>query len=366
MPNIKRIDHKQHFLALDLLRGMAAICVMLFHAFLTTAPGALAHAYLAVDFFFMLSGFVVSYAYEERLISNKISLYEYILRRVIRLYPMLTVGVLISSAFMVLVQHNLIHCLMEIVPGILDLPVLFRREGSITPLDPSAWSIFFEMFVSVLFGVFVSKLRDAVLWLSVGLAGTAFICVSVATGHQNLGAFTFKFWGGFPRVIFTFGMGVGLQRLNLNRRLSLPAWAVWPLGAVLVATFIPGASFRVPLAYDLFNIIFAYPIIIMLASVCIRPTGRSFIQIMKLSGDLSYPVYIIHYSIFLWLSFAAVWPIFSRRSFGIAECAISMLAAWLLLRLYDEPCRSWLERVVIPKVMSIGGDAQKSQESAIA
>jgi len=62
---------RQHFEILDGLRGVAAIAVVIFHFMEITIPDPknnfIAHAYLAVDFFFCLSGFVIAYAYDDRL-----------------------------------------------------------------------------------------------------------------------------------------------------------------------------------------------------------------------------------------------------------------------------------------------------------
>ena len=62
---------KSHYEILDGLRGVAAILVVIFHTFEVYADEnrfkqIINHGYLAVDFFFLLSGFVVAYAYDDR------------------------------------------------------------------------------------------------------------------------------------------------------------------------------------------------------------------------------------------------------------------------------------------------------------
>src|SRR5437763_7921827 len=91
-------DSKRHYKTLDGLRGVAAVTVVIFHIFETFSGGdhtrqIINHGYLAVDFFFVLSGFVIGYAYDDRW--GKMSLGGFFKRRLIRLHPMIIIGMLI-------------------------------------------------------------------------------------------------------------------------------------------------------------------------------------------------------------------------------------------------------------------------------
>ena len=93
---------KPHYEILDGLRGVAAVMVVIFHLFEAHAGGnhltqIINHGYLAVDFFFMLSGFVIGYAYDDRW--NRMSIGTFFKRRVIRLHPMVIVGSIIGALF---------------------------------------------------------------------------------------------------------------------------------------------------------------------------------------------------------------------------------------------------------------------------
>ena len=70
-PSSAFIDSKKHFKILDALRGVAAVVVVLFHILEVYSGGnhieqLINHGYLAVDFFFMLSGYVMAHAYDDR------------------------------------------------------------------------------------------------------------------------------------------------------------------------------------------------------------------------------------------------------------------------------------------------------------
>ena len=93
---------KPHYEILDGLRGVAAVMVIIFHLFEAHAGGShltqiINHGYLAVDFFFMLSGFVIGYAYDDRW--NRMTVGTFFKRRIIRLHPMVIMGSIVGAAF---------------------------------------------------------------------------------------------------------------------------------------------------------------------------------------------------------------------------------------------------------------------------
>ena len=100
---------KPHYEILDGLRGVAAIMVIIYHLFETHSLGnhliqIINHGYLAVDFFFMLSGFVIGYAYDARW--DKMTLGTFFKRRIIRLHPMVIMGSIYRSALNYLNQSS--------------------------------------------------------------------------------------------------------------------------------------------------------------------------------------------------------------------------------------------------------------------
>src|SRR6059058_2255738 len=153
-------DSKRHYKTLDGLRGVAAVTVVVFHIFETFSGGdhtrqIINHGYLAVDFFFVLSGFVIGYAYDDRW--GKMSLGEFFKRRLIRLHPMIIIGMLIgavtfyfqdSSAFPMIHHVPLGKLLLVMLIGCTLIPVGqsldIRGWGEMHPLDGPAWTLFFE------------------------------------------------------------------------------------------------------------------------------------------------------------------------------------------------------------------------------
>src|SRR5580693_10064467 len=98
--NSANLQSKPRYEILDGLRGVAAVVVVAFHIFEAHAKSPLNqiinHGYLAVDFFFVLSGFVVAYAYDDRW--GKMTQWDFYKRRLIRLQPMVIMGTIIGAA----------------------------------------------------------------------------------------------------------------------------------------------------------------------------------------------------------------------------------------------------------------------------
>src|SRR6188508_2958815 len=88
------LNSKQHFEILDGLRGLAALAVVVFHfmewVYTDASKNFIGHGFLAVDFFFCLSGFVIGYAYDDRI--AKMGVVEFFKSRIIRLHPLVIAG----------------------------------------------------------------------------------------------------------------------------------------------------------------------------------------------------------------------------------------------------------------------------------
>ena len=128
-------DTKQHYELLDGLRGVAALLVVCYHIFegYAFAGGTMIesinHGYLAVDFFFMLSGFVIAYAYDERW-NRTLTLKSFFKRRLIRLHPMVVMGAVLGFITYLIqgsVQWSGEHIAFSMVMLSLLCSMLFRR-----------------------------------------------------------------------------------------------------------------------------------------------------------------------------------------------------------------------------------------------
>lgn len=355
---------------LDGLRGVAAMLVIWYHFFegFATSPTdqMMNHGYLAVDFFFVLSGFVIGYAYDKRWQSGNMTAGRFMLRRVIRLHPMVVFSVVLGAVAYLLqgsvkwdgTPVSLSMVVLALCMGLLLIPVLpgagaeVRGNGEMFPLNGPSWSLFYEYIGSILYAFVLHRLGrkslGAVVAISaVGLAACA-ICNMSGAYHIGVGwSMADGGWiGGFFRLSFSFGIGLLMQRGFKARHIRGAFWKCSALIAVVMACpYVGGPEPSVYNAiYDLACTLLLFPAIVYIGA-CGTTTDRFSTAVCETMGQLSYPVYIIHYPVmymfyaWVWangLSFGQVWPVCAGLFVMI------VLMAWGALKLYDEPVRRWL------------------------
>lgn len=366
------IMERPRYELLDGLRGVAAMLVIWYHFFeaFATSPvdQMLNHGYLAVDFFFVLSGFVIGYAYDGRWRDGSITPSRFMLRRVIRLHPMVVLSVVLGavafmiqgcvtwggehvSALMVVLALGLELLLIPVWPG---AGAEVRGNGEMFPLNGPSWSLFFEYIGSLLYAVLLHRLSTPRLKLFVLLSavGLASVILLNLSGAFSLGVGwtmgDWGFFGGLMRVSFSFSMGMLIFRLFRPRQIRGAFWLCTAVIAVMLACPYLGSGEASPLngVYDLICTLLLFPAIVYIGA-CGHTTDAISSRICEALGRLSYPVYIIHYPVmylfysWVWsngLTFSRVWPV------CIGLFLIIILMAWAAMMFYDDPVRRRLSR----------------------
>lgn len=216
---------KHQFEILDGLRGVAAFAVVIFHFMEFIEPdynkNFIAHAYLAVDFFFCLSGFVIAYAYDHKL--QTIGLWNFFKRRLIRLHPLVIIGAVIGFlAFIfdpysdLLAKYGWVKTIIMLVTGCLlvPYPIVKERYFNLFHLNPPTWSLMWEYVANILYAVLFVRLKKTPLWVLTVLA--AGVLVYEASHATNLGVgWSGDNWaGGGFRVLYSFLAGILVYRMN--------------------------------------------------------------------------------------------------------------------------------------------------------
>jgi peptidoglycan/LPS O-acetylase OafA/YrhL len=365
--NTNTLNTKPHYLILDGLRGVASVMVVAFHIFEAHATSRLDqvinHGYLAVDFFFLLSGFVIGYAYDDRW--NKMTLGGFFRLRLTRLQPMVVMGSVIGAVCFYfqdsalwpaihevpvwkMLMIMLVGCTLVPVPPSMDI----RGWQEMHPLDGPAWSLFFEYIVNILYGLVVRKFSNIVLSVVVFLAACALVHLAV-TGPDGdvIGGWSItpeQLRIGFTRVGYPFFAGLLLCRMaKLTPVKHAFGWCSLLLIIVLATPRIGGSGHLwMNGLYDSFSIIFIFPVVVFLGAGG-AITGKLSTRICKFLGDISYPVYITHYPfIYIYTGWVADHKPGVREAlpFAMLTFIASILLAYACLKLYDEPVRRWLKR----------------------
>ena len=365
-------DTKPHYELLDGLRGIAALLVIWYHIFegYAFAGGGLIetvnHGYLAVDFFFMLSGFVISYAYDDRW-NKTMSLKDFFKRRLIRLHPMVIMGAVIGVIFYYLqggvkwdgteVPFSLV--MLSLLMGILFIPALpgasydVRGNGEMFSLNGPSWSLFFEYIGNILYALFIRRFSTKVLaiWTILLGLGLGYFAVCDVAGYGCIGVgWTLdkaNFIGGLLRMSFPFSLGMLLAR---NFKPIPIKGAFWICAIALVILFhIPYIASKGPISYngifEMLCITVVFPILIWVGASG-KTTDNASTQVCKFLGDVSFPVYIIHYPLmylfYSWLIKEKLYTFEETWYIALFVMIGSISLAYLCLKCYDEPVRKWL------------------------
>lgn len=288
----------RYFPLLDAIRGLAALVVMVRHTGYLWDGLVLPHSYLAVDLFFVLSGVVVANAYEGPLRAG-LSPGRFWLLRMIRIYPLYALGSLLG---LVPVLAALAGLTAQTVQGPLALALGSAAlllpdlaDDALFPLNPPAWSLFFELAANMVYALLLRHLNARMLWLIVlgSAAGLALLLYAEPAAGLHGGYTPATLLTGLLRVGFGFFAGVLLWRAYVARARPrrLPPAAGW--AAVLLAAALLLARTAGPLAaaYDLLAVLLLFPALVWLAMHAGAGAGA---RLCAWLGALSYPLYVLH------------------------------------------------------------------------
>ena len=362
------LPSKPHYPILDGLRGVASLLVVVMHiceAHSTSSLDMLLnHGYLAVDFFFLLSGFVIGYAYDDRW--SKMTIGGFFKRRLIRLQPMVIMGSVIgaiffyfqdSAAFPMIHTVPVMKMLLIMVIGATLIPVPpsmdIRGWQEMHPLDGPAWSIFFEYIANILYALGVRKFSKTALSILVFIAAVVLIQYVVTSDSGDLiGGWSItgpQLRIGFTRLIFPFFAGLLLSRSIKTAKINHAFfWCSLLLVIFLAVPRIGGATHRWWNGlYEASVVILIFPLIVYMGASG-RLTNKFSTRLCTFFGDISYPLYITHYPLIYtytgWVSDHKGITILQAWPYILLTVGSAILIAYACLKLYDEPVRRWLQK----------------------
>ncbi len=352
----------QHrFTTLDGMRGIAAIAVMLFHFTRHTSQPVFGAANLAVDLFFCLSGFVIAYSYRRRL-QTEMSITEFLIKRLVRLYPMFIIGSIIGAfALLEKVAHGQTSltpsgAVVAIALNSLYVPYLGdfyvelgngRLLSATFPTNDPAWSLFFELVVNAVFAVWAIRSAKRSPLLLVVLGASSFVVYAGATHHIDPGWGAANFIGGFPRTLFGIFAGVFIFHTFDLLRLRLPKVHPAVISVLLVVMFglVPNVEHGRSFLWFADILIFV-PLLVALGSIS-NPENALVRRIFDYLGWISYPIYCVHYPIY------SIYSLITRNADcglqGALCCTVITIAvAHVASKHIEEPIRAMLSGSFFP------------------
>lgn len=334
------------FETLDGLRGVAAVAVVIWHL-----PGAklLNSAYLAVDLFFILSGFVIAYRYEERLLSNFTGR-RFLVMRLIRLYPLYLLGSLIGALWKLWLVvgrhggdvHRLFVWSKKLGRAILMLPD-FWTHGLVYPFNIPAWSLFYEVIANAIYGFTARWTGNRVLAAIILLSAAALTWAVLVYGNMRFTVKMPEFLIGAFRASFGFYVGIALFRLR--EKGLLPNWRMPPVLIAVLLLLLLAIPRSGPIApwLTLAVVFVAFPLLVVLA-LANEPSGvvaKLFSQL----GLLSFPLYAIHRPLISIIEHYGRAFHLPHQLISTIVVSVCLALSWLAIQHYDKPVRHWLTAI---------------------
>ena len=351
--------------------------VVFFHLMETYSAGPayqiINHGYLAVDFFFVLSGFVIGYAYDDRW--DRMTTWGFFKRRLVRLHPMLIMGTVVglllyffgqceqfglegyASGWKMLVAFVLALFMIPCGSG-LDV----RGWGEMNPLNGPQWSLTFEYVANILYALVFRHLGK--IALGILTAAAAFCTLDLCLNWNVFGLLTpardshmYTVIGGWSitaeqmyigttRLLYPFLSGLLLSRIGKFINVK---GGFWWCSLLLVIVFslpcIGGEGSILNGIYVAACILFVFPLIVLMGAGS-QIKGQKSAKICTFVGELSYPLYITHYPI-MYMQMNWAWnnpdaPLYAHITVAASSFILSIGLAYACLKLYDLPVRTWL------------------------
>ena len=306
-----------HFYLLDIVRGLAALGVVLWHYqhfFFQGTPAALPIGFersaqpfygllslfynegsRAVQLFFVLSGFIFFSQYLRTIQTKSVGFLEYSMLRISRLYPLYVMTLLVVAIGQWIALHATgsyivypCNSLIRFFPSLFFVSEWFpQRYVCSVAFNGPGWSLSVEIFLYVaffLFARFLAPFRPLPLAIATVLAvGLGLVFYTFDLYHLM----------GEPLLCFFAGGAVYLiwAKLHAGSRIAGVLLAMVMGIAAIMCTLIFGLK---PLVLDGL----AFPaIVLLLAVVQTGQQGRA----LKIIGDITYPVYLLHFPIQLYV-----------------------------------------------------------------
>lgn len=334
---------------LDAMRGTASLAVVLYH--LGFAGTFAAHGYLAVDFFFLLSGVVITRAYQGKLERGMTPL-DFMIERVIRFYPLYILALAIGfgrKAMQISIEHPGAMRWQDLLisasfNGLL-LPSPLTHE--LTPLNVVTWSLLLELLVNVVWAQVLVRMSLRSLRICAGVLALMLGTMIVTKGSSGGGSEWRDIPMGALRGCFGFVMGMVLARSIAPRAARVSALAMLAVVA-LAASFVVDVPERWRAVHDLLAIFMCFPLVMYLALTFSPP--RSFQGLARVLGEVSFPVYTMHFGVLYGFLFVARWLGFDvgvgPGVWIVAYLVLVLALALVLARTYEPAARRLLRALV--------------------
>lgn len=349
--NSNLLKSKPHFEILNGLRGLAAVVVVVFHfmeiIIADFSKIFIAHGFLAVDFFFCLSGFVIAYAYDSRIAG--MGLKTFIKVRLIRLQPLVVIGSVLGLLTFLFDPYSNLYAIygfketaMLFLTSVfmIPYPVVTERFYNLFNLNAPSWTLFWEYVANFVYATILFKATKNVLTTVVILSAIALFYIGWQYGNLLGGWDGSTFFHGLARISFSFSVGMLVYRSGwiIKNKLGLIG-----MSALLLLAFLTPYNDSWSWIVEPVIVVFYFPLIVALGAGASLSSKHH--KINQLSGDISYPLYMTHYP-FMWVfaNYVVVTQPSAAELRWVIPVSIVLLIgfAYIVTEFVDFPIRRYL------------------------
>lgn len=343
---VSRVDR---FVALDGLRGVAAACVVIFHYAQHLDLDWMHRAWIAVDLFFILSGFVLMHSYGTK-IEQGMSFTSFARVRLTRLYPLYFIGLvmgIVAASIQIWLgtqSFSLTNLANAALAGLFVIPYFNNAywpvgidevKAPLFPLNDPSWSLFFELLVNVIFFLWIVKAKGKGILIILISSLSAYLYISYILDGQSGGWGNGNFSVGIPRVIYQFFLGALLYKIAPHITSKIKT-----LAPILVITLLFMFEYKASGIRPI--LLFVVAPLVVLTNSFVSLSGFSA-SCAKWLGDISYPLYIVHFPLFRLLTLTKIneWP-------ADQQIAFSFIAAFLTAWIFSK-ADTWFREFLKPR-----------------
>lgn len=342
-----------NFVLLDGLRGLGAVLVLIGHSMAFWGPYSAPSGAVIVDLFFLLSGFVIAFAYEPRL-AGGMGITEFMSHRFVRLYPLYFFGIMLGYFGLCATTigdadggKRSLELSLQLVPQLFMMPAPpVLGDTNLYSLNSPAWTLFYELVVNLVYVVAFRWLRNTKVLVAVVIAcAIALILTVFHFGKIDVGPVWKNAWGGFARAGFGFFAGVLAFRILGSPKSTvrpISNWAFALMVVIPVICFIPSTKEVRPFVDLTLAVILGIPILLISQSMA---PPEKFHRLFIMGGRISYAIYILHQP-FCEVARRINWRTGLLDQYaplgGVAILIVVLILSYFVERYYDRPIRRYL------------------------
>ncbi|OJU44409.1 MAG: hypothetical protein BGN96_01605 [Bacteroidales bacterium 45-6] len=309
--------------------------------------------FVGVSFFFILSGFIISYSYKHKIEGHSVSKRTFWVGRIARIYPLHVFTLLVAIFLHREMWQNGVSWLGHFIPNLFLLQAFIPKSGYYYSFNSPSWSLCCEMLFYGLFPFLVKWFRSA--WWLVGTIAMFALAIVFGMGFtpdDQTVVNTIWYVNPLVRLVDFF---LGMLLYEVYGKWKHVGWG--KLKATVCECLAVGLFLLFYLLSDSFSIVYRASVYYWLpvsAVILVFSFQRGYLsgwlsgRVLVYLGEISFGVYLFHYLVlrsFFRIMAKTGWELNAAASFALV-LAVTLLLSALSFRYFEKPVNRRLKRLL--------------------